>query len=111
MICFAVLGVAGHVSHQLTYGGENRRERLLQRYRRLERKSGPGSAALPVMRLMEKPPTLEHVPCYSSKHVSPCLSCRISSRQRRRTADHRGCGRVLCIALGARECLAPRCYL
>jgi hypothetical protein len=75
MICFAVLGVAGHVVHQLTYGSENRRERLLQRYRRLERKSDPVTAAIPVMRLIEKPPTLEHVPCYSGKRVSPCLSC------------------------------------
>src|SRR5215203_4261353 len=111
MISFAVLGVAGHVAHQLTYGGDNRRECLLQRYRRLERKSDPVTAAIPMMRLIEKPPTLEHVPCYSRKRVSPCLSCRISSRQQRRTADHRGCGRVLCIALGARECRAPRCYL
>src|SRR5829696_8200688 len=56
-------------------GRENRRERLLQRYRRLERKSDPVTAAIPVMRLIEKPPTLEHVPCYSGKRVSPCLSC------------------------------------
>src|ERR671921_302406 len=111
MIFSAVLGVAGHVAHQFTYGGENRRERLLQRYGGLECKSDPVTAAIPVMRLIEKLPRLEQVPCYSGKRVPLCLSCRISSRQRRRTIDHRDCGRVLCIALGARECLTPRCYL
>ena len=58
MICSAVLGVAGHVAHQFTYGGENRRERLLQRYGGLERKSDPVTAAIPVMRLIEKLPRL-----------------------------------------------------
>jgi hypothetical protein len=38
---------------------ENRIERLLQGYRRLERKSDPVTAAHPVMRLIEKPPILE----------------------------------------------------
>jgi hypothetical protein len=92
-------------------GREPQRERLLQRYGGLECKSDPVTAAIPVMRLIEKPPRLEQVPCYSGKRVPLCLSCRISSRQRRRTVDHRDCGRVLCIALGARECLTPRCYL
>ncbi len=39
--------VAGPVAHQLTYGSENSKERLLQRYRRLERKSEPGDRSVP----------------------------------------------------------------
>src|SRR5918993_2006488 len=52
----------------------------------------------------------EQLSCYPAKRSLPCLRPRDFFKQRPRTAGRRACDRVLCISLGAREYLTPRCY-
>src|SRR5215210_2690015 len=96
-----------------------RRERSTRCRRRVARRitdshsgvdPGTNDRGVAVGKCRRKKLIAEQLLCYPAKRSSPCLRPPDFFKQRRRTAGRRACGRVLCIALGAREYLTPRCY-